>query len=166
MSIKDERMSGNNASATVLITTVNDEPPVVSTTQRSFMFPEDSPAKTILGANVSITDADDRTQHQLVDRVCAAIANPSSGDKLNTSFQNSVLNSTNVTICISLDSCATNDTACHNTLLRSLTYINTEDEPDLNTRTIMLTVTATNSREEYSIESVFSSLRHTMTVLA
>ena len=128
----------------MIINTVNDEPPRVSTEQTLFYFTEDSQEDvTIVGLNATLADSDDRQEHRVVNRVCAVITNPSPGDVVNSSSVYAVHHTDNM-VCVFFNSCSIISDAnqlCQRGILQNLTYINTEDEPVLDGRIISLTVT-------------------------
>lgn len=129
-----------NSSVMINISMVNDEPPVLMISDPAVMFTEDGAPVMIIAPSSTITDADDTASHRMVTRVCASVTNPYTGDLVNSSAPTTErLNNTN--ICVSLESCGFTNTTCVSSVLNSIVYDNTEDEPDLADRIITITVT-------------------------
>ncbi len=130
------------ASATVNVIAVNDNP-VVTATSGSVLYTENSPAVTIDNA-ITVTDADDT---QIASGSVSITAGLTSGDTLavDVSGTNITANYTASTGILALS--GTDTLANYETVLRTVTYVSSSDDPTANSanRTITFSVTDANS---------------------
>lgn len=140
----DDGVNTNSTNVSIMLQFINDEPPRVYTNGTVIYFEEHGEPVAVTGSAATIRDSDNIPDHQRVDRVCVEFAEPYDGDSvvLDSNNTESVSDTANGGICIDFSTC-NNDfvsDTCFNSILTSIKYASTEDEPVVAERTIRLTV--------------------------
>ena len=128
---------------TIKLQLINDEPPRVDADRATVIFFEDGKPVPITGPSATIQDSDNMPEHQRVDHVCADFMEQHDGDEIFLNSSDiSVSKTSNGSICIDVSSCNNDfsNQTCFNSILTSIIYNNTEDEPVVASRVILLTV--------------------------
>ena len=126
---------------------INDEPPVLQTNGTIFTFIEQGGPINIVGPYPTITDSDlHKPEHDIVDTICITIFHPLPGDQLLTTniSSDSLFNITAASLCINVTSCDNNfvSSSCYRNYLKGVWFNNSEDEPNLQNRSIVFTVSS------------------------
>ena len=126
---------------------INDEPPVLQTNGTIFTFIEQGGPINIVGPYATITDRDlHKPEHDIVDTICISILHPLPGDQLLTTniSSDSLFNITATSLCINVTSCDNNfdSSSCYRNYLKGVWFNNSEDEPNLQNRSIVFTVSS------------------------
>lgn len=145
----DDGVNTNSTNVSIMLQFINDEPPRVYTNGTVIYFEEHGEPVAVTGSAATIRDSDNIPDHQRVDRVCVEFAEPYDGDTvvLDSNNTESVSDTANGGICIDFSTC-NNDfvsDTCFNSILTSIKYASTEDEPVVAERTIRLTVSKTSA---------------------